>query len=429
MTGIPKAEREHDILARLLAALETKGSALSAEESAARDQAAAWLVRLKAPVRIAVAGPAGAGKSSLINLFVSDDILPTAPGGAPAAPAVILRHAATPETTASWRDRPDRRFAGLRLARALADNPDTVALGLESDLLEDMTFVDISGLDDPATRGDAFSALTRHADMVVWCLPATGGWSANEQAVWDTLPTALQRRSLLAVTHTDSLARGTRDATASRLAEGAPSQIVASLPVATPEAWDALFGDVTDAERQWTASGAEALIVAIADLAGTIRQSEIDKAAADIRKTFTPLLDSLAPARPAAAPVTPLRGPAPRPEANPALANWKHRLAALHSAATDGTLADESALVVASYDTVAEFIDDPAGLPLLSAARPWLMTEFEAARDLLVLMQYETGTQTGRTAARVLVQLSDLLSWVADEVDRTACDERPRQRA
>lgn len=448
MVSFPRAEAETELLKRFLSLLDASAQQSDPALDNARTQAEGYLARLEAPVRIAVAGLARSGKTSLVNLLVGEEVIPTR-SRRTVMPAVILRHAAAYRTTAGWWDREDQAFDGLSLPDALALTPDIVSVGIDCDVLRDIWLMDLSDLEDSGAQANALFVLNRLADMIVWCTNAEDPWTSEERHVWGLVPKLVQRRSILALTHADHLSAGMLTPTLERLKGAVGSGFRAVLPVATAEAWRALQGEGHEPASLWASSGIEVFMVAMLELAVECRKTEIEKVRRGMAQHLEPLLSRLpmAPQRTPdpgpAAPVAPPRAktPAPQPEprlsavpaAAPATAvppraapkapaadavppvpaaiqAWRKRMAALNGALKDGAINTDADFLTAAQDALGSYLGDLAGPGMLPDSFGWIEDELHRAQDLLVLMQYESDERNGETAALLLAQISDTLA-------------------
>lgn len=447
MVAFPKAETEIEVLTRFAAVLDKSAMQSDPTLDNARSQAQGYLARLEAPVRIAVAGLSRSGKSSLINLLVGEDVIPTLPRRT-TMPAVMLRHAPTYTTTAGWWDREDQVFDGLALDRVLDEHPDIVSFGIDCEVLRDIWLMDLSDLEDSGGQANALFVLNRLADMIIWCTNAEDPWTAEERHVWGMVPKLLQKRSVLVLTHADHLSAGMLTPTLDRLKNTVGSSFRAVLPVATTDAWRALQGKAPQPEKLWAASGIEAFMVAMLELAVECRKAEIEKVRRGMAQHLEPLLSRLpvapphppvkeraaapAAARPitprasadtakASPPATPARRSTdtPKPPQTPdvaapsvpqAIVAWRRRMAALNDGLKSGAIATDAEFMTASQESLAAYMEDIAGMGALPEGCAWIEDELHRAQDLLILMQYESDERNGETAALLLAQITDSLA-------------------
>lgn len=442
---LPVAEQELELLDRFLAGLALVDAPLAEDMEEAQTDAQDFRARLVAPVRIAVAGLGRSGKTTLIHLLLGEELLTVDPRNY-RLPPIEIRHGTTEQTRAGWWDRNDMTFDGLALSTALSQKPDVVSLILEHDLLRECRLIDVSDFDADATISEGLFALTKLADMVIWCVNAGAGWTEQDRAIWDRVPRALQRRSILALTHTE----GMTEAEVSHLHQSVTAAVgtgfAAVLPVASALAWQAVERTAEDPETVWRASGADELFNAAMTIAAELRLAEIAKVARLIDHRITPLLARVpsvpTPARqtpaaaappvsasphlpPVVAPDAPLATVAP-PSANavpttaiwtqarnPALEIWQVALAQISADVRGDRFESDTEFVHACHQMVADFLPRLGGDLTLPQGTDWLIADFEQAQDLLVLMQYESGDATAHAAAYLLVQLTESLSWAA----------------
>src|SRR5262245_17079924 len=158
--------------------------------------------RLARPLRVAIAGEFNSGKSSLANLLLGSESLPTDVVASTRIPT-LLYHAAVPEI---WAIGPGGQRERLRgSSNPFERSILRLEVGLPSPRLRKMHIVDLPGLADPRfdrTLGDPFLL---NMDLILWCTLATQAWKESERAAWEQLPARLRARALLVVTHGDLL--------------------------------------------------------------------------------------------------------------------------------------------------------------------------------------------------------------------------------
>ncbi len=438
---LPVAEQELELLDRFIAGLALVDAPLDADLDEAQIDAQEFRARLAAPVRIAVAGLGRSGKTTLIHLLLGEELLTVDPRNY-RLPPIEIRHGAVEQTRAGWWDRNDMTFEGLALSTALSQKPDVISLILEHDLLRECRLIDLSDFDADATISEGLFALTKLADTVIWCVNARAGWTPQDQAIWDRVPRALQRRSMLALTHTEGMTKAEVLQLHQAVTAAIGTGFVAVLPVASALAWQAVERTAEDPEAVWRASGADDLFNAAMTIAAELRVAEIGKVARLIDTRIAPLMARV----PAPAAQTPVAASAPVPAnpqmppsapdaplakavpptvkaapttaswtqaGNPALEIWQAALAQISADLRGDHFASDTDFVQACHQMVADFLPRLDGELTLPKGADWLIADFEQAQDLLVLMQYESGDATAHTAAHLLVQLTDALSWAA----------------
>ncbi|MCX8508475.1 MAG: hypothetical protein ORN49_06295, partial [Rhodobacteraceae bacterium] len=270
-------------------------------------------------------------------------------------------------------------------------------------------------------------ALSQLADMVVWCVNASSGWQPEDARLWDRVPRHLQRRSVLALTHTENLDESSLTALVGTIATVTQGRFAAICPIATALAWTAVQGNLANPEEVWLNSGADDLFNGIMQMAASLREAENTKIARIVAEKIAPLLarlpDPVMEAPPPPPPqqradpiVVPSAVHAAQPPTPPSLDNlatWQVMMHGLRDRVAEGTLDNGKDFLAACLELVTDFtghlVADTNGFMLPD----WLRADFEQAHDLLVLMQYEEDDRVSHTAAHLMVQLTEALSWAA----------------
>ncbi|MCC5973362.1 MAG: 50S ribosome-binding GTPase [Rubellimicrobium sp.] len=230
--------------------------------------------------RLALMGEFSAGKSTLANLLAGTDRLPVQVT-ATELPPVWLSATASGVTCVRLDGREvaleDDRLANVDLARTAY-----VRVGLGSGLLDRADLIDMPGISDPNMPPEVWQRLLPEADAILWCTHATQAWRQSEAAVWDMVPEAIRRRSLLVVTRIDKILRPEdRARLLRRLAAETDGAFAApAIPVALTRAI-AGRGD----PAIWSESGADRLMAAIGSVLSSIGQGVVgsDEAGAPAR--------------------------------------------------------------------------------------------------------------------------------------------------
>lgn len=153
----------------------------------------------RSPV-VLVAGEANSGKTSVANMLAGFDVLPSAVIANTAVP-VHLKHGAASSITAVTR-RGRVPLAALSISEPL---PKFLYSGLQRIEVE-LPSMRNSGyeiLDTPGSHGKV--DLSERADVLLWCSVAARPWTESERRTVSELPARLRARSLLAITHKDTL--------------------------------------------------------------------------------------------------------------------------------------------------------------------------------------------------------------------------------
>jgi hypothetical protein len=185
----PRAgDRQADVVTRLgssaVARLVETARAHYADDRIAQRMLDEFDVRLREPVRIAVAGMVKAGKSTLLNALIGEAIAPTDAGECTRA-VTWYRHAHTPRITALLRDGTQQRLpvgrveGRIDLARAGlgADDVERIEVGWPAESLRANVLIDTPGIgslsvatSERSTRFLAASDTPPEADAVIYLL-------------------------------------------------------------------------------------------------------------------------------------------------------------------------------------------------------------------------------------------------------------------
>jgi hypothetical protein len=278
-----KLARVHEPTTKLLGemrrargALERAGSAETILAPAIRALRRLEL-RLARPLRIAVVGEFNSGKSTLTNLLVRIESLPTAVISNTCIPT-LLYHAPEPELFVVYHDRQRQRLRAS--SEASLENIFRLEVGLPSQRLQAVEILDLPGLADARFDGSITDLGTHGVDVALWCTLSTQAWKESERAAWEEIPTRLRERGLLVATHRDLLHDdGDIDKVLHRLRDEAGSSFRDILPMSTVEALTVARDDLAGAAATiWKASGADAFETALNDLLQSVRMQRLNAA-------------------------------------------------------------------------------------------------------------------------------------------------------
>ncbi|MEO1678893.1 MAG: dynamin family protein [Pseudomonadota bacterium] len=215
------------------------------------ERLADWSMRK--PV-IALMGEFSAGKSTLLNLLIGQQVLPTQIT-ATRMPPVWLRYGESPAYRV---DRAGNRHpVDLDDRDAIpVDETAYIRLFCKADILQSCDLMDTPGISDPNIRADDWIRTIRYANAVMWCTHAGQAWRESERGAWEALPSRLRETSILLVTRKDKIT-----------SELNLRKIARRLERETSDLFNArMFISLTNAIRAraagdaeaWTESGAEA---------------------------------------------------------------------------------------------------------------------------------------------------------------------------
>lgn len=153
--------------------------------------------------RIALMGEFSAGKSTLCNLLMHGRTLPEQVT-ATRLPPICMAQAPGEDhrVKIDGTTEPIDRHA---LHAVPFDDTRVVRMHIDADILEFCEFIDFPGISDPNMASDVWERVLVDADAVIWLTHATQAWRQSEMAVWDTVPTQVQDKSILLVTRFDKL--------------------------------------------------------------------------------------------------------------------------------------------------------------------------------------------------------------------------------
>ncbi len=165
--------------------------------------------------RIALLGEFSSGKSTLLNLLIGADLLPTKVT-ATELPPVWFSHG---RPRAFWVDRQGGQhpmtfgdFGGVPMSARY------VRVFTSSPMLERCDIIDTPGISDPNLDEESWRFAVGQSNFILWCTPATQAWRETERSAWTSLPERLRANSVLVVTRADKLLNATdRDKVTRRL--------------------------------------------------------------------------------------------------------------------------------------------------------------------------------------------------------------------
>jgi hypothetical protein len=246
----------------------------------ARDYGEQLLRRFGKPVRIAILGLPGSGKTQLLNMLVGRRLIPD--GSSLPALEVIAG--------ASWRTRVAREGDTTQsFDRLVTEGPELAgawSLTLEAPLgvLERISLLEVAADAKVDSQLRAVETGAKHAEILIWC---TQEFTEVERMLWKHVPGALKDHAFLAVTKADELQRaGLLPQRLASMNSALAEEFCDFLPVATLRALAAL-DDGENSQSAFAASGGRALRNAVLKHVEQGRRADLDNALLFLRRYET----------------------------------------------------------------------------------------------------------------------------------------------
>lgn len=213
---------------------------------------------------VALLGEFSAGKSTLMNFLIEEDLLPTR-ATATELPPVWLTYG---RRKAHWVDSDGApHHLDLAQIRTVPMTSRFIRIHATAEILEHCDILDTPGISDPNLAVESWRYVAGQANMVLWCTSATQAWRETERSAWLSLPERLRKNSILVVTRADKLVTAAdRDKVRRRLTRETQGLFARIVFMATHDAVQAKADLAQDADAPlWVESGAEALLDALAE--------------------------------------------------------------------------------------------------------------------------------------------------------------------
>lgn len=288
----------------------------------AHQQAEKLLDRLKKPVRLALLGLPGSGKSTLMNLLVGQNVIPDGVR----LPTLNLTYGEQEQAICTLPDG-SKKVRPTANAQAIAAlSPVFVEMQLPLPALGKISVLEVVAPNDPTAIHRASQWAAKRSDVALWC---TGAFNADEQRIWSQMPDLIKDHAFLMLTRSDVLLRqGTYDDILATVTETAAGEFNKVLPISTTQAIAAREPDGSVDKAALRASGGLALISGVLKQVEQGRMSAIDLADvlllqnADVLKGMDNVqapepAPVTAPPQPPEPPVRPRPEPAPPPYQRP----------------------------------------------------------------------------------------------------------------
>jgi hypothetical protein len=213
---------------------------------------------------LALCGEFSAGKSSIVNLLLGCDMLPTSVLSCTRRPT-RLRYAPSLQIEAISDGGAREPVSPEAIAMLSREDIDHFDVGMPADLLRHVELLDTPGFADPFHDHQRTLDALESADVCVWCTLATQAWRESERQTWLNLPSRFRGGGILVVTHVDTLAdRREQMRVRTRLEREAGDLFGDIVLLSVPDAVRAAQADNRTADPGlWRDSGGNAFVAAL----------------------------------------------------------------------------------------------------------------------------------------------------------------------
>lgn len=220
-------------------------------------QAEKTMTRLHQPVRLALLGLPGSGKSSLLNLLVNSEVITEGVR----LPSLQLTYAAQEQAICTLPDGSKTTLPTVNAAEIAALSPVFVELQMPLAALKKISVLETVAPADPTPLHRASQWASKRADVVLWC---TKEFTDLERSIWSQMPDAIKDHGLLMITHMDELqANGLFDGIVGAAKTATMGEFDRVLPIDVRSALSARQPDGNVDKARMRISGGLALIKAV----------------------------------------------------------------------------------------------------------------------------------------------------------------------
>ncbi len=372
-------------------------------------RAQAILEQIERPVRLALFGLPGSGKSQILNFLAGADVLPK---DTP-LPTLQLSYGAEAVAECTLPDGTVQILPMDDMQAISALKPAFINAKMPLPALRKISILEVRAGASPTEQKRAMGWASKRSDVALWC--TKGPFGRDEHALWVQMPAALQDHAFLIMTHADK--PSVEEAYPGR-AEHAErtmrDHFQKVLPIGTQKAISARNKDGTVDKETLRGSGGMALIAAILRVVEAGQQGARDQADVFLRQIeFTP---------PQQTPTAPPPPEPPKVEATQepqsttlGAASREACEQAVAQLTAEGTMMaealgsvglDDAEVVDICVDTVvwlADFLAE-SGEPGDQAMSKLRATAVDAA-DLVQLIQLETSETVASDSVSIMVQV------------------------
>lgn len=240
--------------------------------ASAHERAELLLSRIQQPVRLALMGRPGSGKSSLLNLLLGKSILREEVR----LPTTQVSFGEAEQTICTLPDGTSQTLNTVDVGEVAAVSPVFVDMQMPLPALGKISLLEVVAPDDPTSLHRASQWAARRCDVALWC---TQGFNTIEQALWAQMPDEIKDHAFLMLTKADFLnANDLMEPTMASIKKVAEHEFNQILPIATTKAIAARQPDGTVDKAILRSTGGLALISAVLKQVDQGRQTAVDMA-------------------------------------------------------------------------------------------------------------------------------------------------------
>jgi len=163
---------------------------------AANSLAERILTRLKSPVRLAIMGLQGSGKSQVLNFLTGAEVIPKDVK----LPSILVAWGKVQKIDCTLADGKTKTLDSFDIEAINRLKPVFIRLKLPLPALKRISILEVNINTNEAGQKRALAWAARSTDLALWC---TQDFTKAESDLWNTLPSALHDHSLLIMTKAD----------------------------------------------------------------------------------------------------------------------------------------------------------------------------------------------------------------------------------
>ena len=266
-----------------------------------QDKAEKLLARLQLPVRLALMGMPGSGKSTLMNLLVGSDVMKDGIR----LPTLQMSYGDAAQTVCTLPDGTKTTLQSVDPETIANLSPVFVEMQMPLPALRKISILEVVGPNEQDAIQRASQWAAKRCDVALWC---THGFAEVEQQIWAQMPDIIKDHAFCMMTRADtSKADGLFESSLGAVTAAAKDEFNQVLAIGTKQAIASRLADGTVDKTIMRESGGLALISAVLKQVEQGRQSAVDMADILLHQHADILAN--APARPAASASPPVAKP------------------------------------------------------------------------------------------------------------------------